>query len=55
MEQDQFILGNILYIEDHSVKTLNLETKETWLISGNSTTPGYWEGVGEDARFNLAY
>ena len=53
MEQDQFIPGYILYIEDHSVKTLNLETKESWVISGDSTRPGYREGVGKDAMFNV--
>ena len=39
LEQDQFIPGNILFIDDHAIKTLNLETAETWLIAGDVTTP----------------
>ena len=55
MEEDQFIPGNILFIDDRSIKTLNLETAETWLIAGDITTPGYREGVGDSARFNIRY
>ena len=52
MELDKFIPGNILFVESHSLKTLNLATNETWLIAGNTASRGYRQGTGEIARFN---
>ena len=52
MELDKFIPGNILFVESHSLKTLNLATNETWLIAGKTASRGYSQGTGETTRFN---
>ena len=55
MEKDRFVNGNILYIESHAVKTINLSTNESWLIAGNATDRGYRNGKGNFVRFHAPF
>lgn len=55
MELDMFIPGNILYIDSHSLKTLNLSSLASSLIAGTTDYYGYREGYGDEARFNRPY
>ena len=53
MEVDQYIPGNVLYVEGSAIKTLNLQTNETWLIAGDIEIRGYRNGYGGSVRFNI--
>ena len=55
MEKDRFVNGNILYIESHAVRTINLSTNESWLIAGNATVRGYRDGKGSFVRFHAPF
>lgn len=55
MELDLYVPDNILYIDSHSLKTLNLTSMTSSLIAGNTVLSGYREGTGEVARFSKPY
>ena len=55
MEMDLKVPGNVLYLESNSLKTVDLDTKETHLIAGKADTRGYREGIGEEARFHAPF
>ena len=49
LERDLYIPGNILFSDQHAMKTT--DGSSTSLIAGSATQPGYVEGVGSQARF----
>lgn len=55
MELDLWLPGNILYIDSHSIKTLNLTTMTSSLIAGKTEQSGYREGSSDEARFYNPY
>ena len=48
--EDEFVPGNLLFVERHTIKTTDGTT--TSLIAGSSTSYGYLEDVGANARFD---
>ena len=55
MEFDRFVPDNLLYIDGHSLKTLNMSIMEGHLIAGLTKTNGSQDGVGSHARFDHPY
>lgn len=53
MEADLYETGNILFADQHSLKTVNVHDKSVNTIAGSSLEDGYVEGVGTEARFNI--
>lgn len=50
MEADCFLPGNIIYTEQHSLKTSNGSSSS--ILSGRMTEYGYYDGIGEGAMLN---
>lgn len=50
MEPDYYVPGNIIYSDHYGIRTTNGTTTQT--IAGNESSPGYREGIGENAKFN---
>ena len=48
--EDEYVPGNLLFVERHTIKTTDGTT--TSLIAGSSTSYGYLEDVGANARFD---
>ena len=55
MEFDLFIPDNLLYMDGHSLKTLNMSSMTGHLISGLTKINGLKDGVGSEARFHHPY
>ena len=55
MEFDLFIPDNLLYIDGHSLKTLNMSSMTGHLIAGLTKINGLKDGVGSEARFDHPY
>lgn len=51
MEEDLYAFGNIIYAEQHSLKTVN-ETASSKVIAGVTDQSGYKEGKAEECLFN---
>lgn len=54
LANDQYVTGNILYIEGNAIKTVDPDVGEGQLIAGHDWQGfgyDYREGVGDDARF----
>lgn len=50
IEEDAYLPGNILFADEHSIKTTNGSL--TTVVAGCSDSGGYVEGAGEVARFS---
>mgnify|MGYP001793602669 CR=1 FL=1 len=53
MEEDLYNPGNLLFVDQYSIKTTDGTT--TSVVVGSGSEEGYVEGVGEAARFKTIF